>query len=163
VARNSIRLAADPVFPFNDLAPTQTGECGVPGRELVMDVDLNMNVLIVDDFESMRETLHKQLSRLNFTNIDQAKDGAEALRKLRSGDYGLVISDWNMEPMDGVELFKEVRSDEKLKCLPFIMLTAETQWTKLMHAEEAGIEHCLTKPVTLERLKQELTGLLGPF
>ena len=128
-----------------------------------MAVDLNMNVLIVDDFDSMLESLRKQLGKLNFTNVDQAKDGAEALSKLRADDYGLVISDWNMEPMDGIQLYKEVRADDKLKHLPFIMLTAETQWTKLSRAGEAGIEHCLTKPVTLERLKRELTDMLGQF
>jgi len=128
-----------------------------------MAVNLDMNVLIVDDFDSMLDVMRKLLRRLNFRNIDQARDGAEALRKLKSGKFGLVISDWDMEPMDGVELYEKVRADDSLKHLPFVMVTAETQWTKLAQAEEAGIEHYLIKPVTEEHLKQKLVSVLGNF
>ncbi|HEX9703251.1 MAG TPA: response regulator [Rhodospirillales bacterium] len=128
-----------------------------------MAVDLDMNVLIVDDFDSMLDVMRKLLRRLNFRNIDQARDGAEALKKLKAGKFGLVISDWNMEPMDGVELYAKVRADENLKHLPFVMVTAETQWSKLARAEEAGIEHYLFKPVTEEHLKQKLASVLGDF
>ena len=85
-----------------------------------MAVDLNMNVLIVDDYKTMLRILRNLLRQLNFVNIIDATDGTMALEKLRENDIGLVISDWNMEPMTGLQLLKEVRSDEKLRGTPFL-------------------------------------------
>ena len=92
-----------------------------------MTVDMNMKVLIVDDYKTMLRILGNLLKQLKFSNIEDAMDGSEALRKLRVDNFGLVISDWNMEPMTGIELLREVRADEKLKHLPFIMITAESK------------------------------------
>ncbi|MFQ5763427.1 MAG: response regulator [Rhodospirillales bacterium] len=128
-----------------------------------MAVDLTMNVLTVDDDQSMRGVLGKLLRQLNFANIDEASDGAEALRKLRQGDFGLVISDWNMAPMDGIELLREVRADAKLKDLPFIVVTAETRSDKMMAAKEAGVSNYLVKPFNAVALKGKLVKVLGEF
>ena len=103
-----------------------------------MAVDMKMNVLIVDDYKTMLRIVGNLLKQLGFSNIDEATDGATALEKLRQKPYGLVISDWNMEPMTGLQLLKEVRADAKLKALPFIMITAESKTENVVAAKEAG-------------------------
>lgn len=128
-----------------------------------MAVDLNMNVLIVDDIEAMLRVLRNLLKQLNFRNIDQAANGSEALAKLRAGDFGLVISDWQMEPMTGIDLVREMRADKKLKHLPFVMVTAETQKDRLAVAKEAGVDTTIIKPLTADSLKKTLVGVLGNF
>jgi len=128
-----------------------------------MAVDLNMNVLIVDDIEAMLRVLRNLLKQLNFRNIDQAADGSEALAKLRAGDFDLVISDWQMEPMTGIDLVREMRADKKLQHLPFVMVTAETQKDKLTVAKEAGVDTMILKPLTADSLKRTLVGVLGNF
>lgn len=128
-----------------------------------MAVDLTMNVLTVDDDPSMLGALGKQLRQLNFANIDEAGDGTEAIRKLREGDFGLVISDWNMAPMDGIELLRAVRADTKLKDLPFILVTAETRSEKMVAAKEAGASSYLVKPFDVDTLKGKLVNVLGEF
>jgi two-component system chemotaxis response regulator CheY len=128
-----------------------------------MAVDLNMNVLIVDDIEAMLRVLRNLLKQLNFRNIEQASDGREALAKLRAGDFGLVISDWQMEPMTGIDLVREMRADRRLKNLPFVMVTAETQKDRLAVAKEAGADTTVIKPLTADSLKKTLVGVLGNF
>lgn len=128
-----------------------------------MAVDLNMNVLIVDDIEAMLRVLRNLLKQLNFRNIDQAANGSEALAKLRAGDFGLVISDWQMEPMTGIDLVREMRADKKLKHLPFVMVTAETQKDRLAVAKEAGVDTTIIKPLTANSLRKTLVGVLGNF
>lgn len=128
-----------------------------------MAVDLNMNVLIVDDIAAMLRVLRHLLKQLNFRNIDQAADGSEALAKLRAGDFGLVISDWQMEPMTGIDLVREMRADKKLKHLPFVMVTAETQKDRLAVAKEAGVDTTIIKPLTADSLRKTLVGVLGNF
>src|SRR5687768_8172770 len=100
-----------------------------------MSVDMNMNILIVDDYKTMLRIIRNLLKQLGFNNVDEATDGSMALQKLRDKDYGLVISDWNMEPMTGIQLLREVRADSKLKNLPFIMITAESK-TENVRSEE---------------------------
>ncbi|MEM8920203.1 MAG: response regulator, partial [Pseudomonadota bacterium] len=93
-----------------------------------MAVDLSMDVLVVDDYKTMVRIITNLLKQLGFENIDDAADGKEALAKMKDGKkYGLVISDWNMEPMTGYELLREVRGDDGLKTTPFIMVTAESK------------------------------------
>lgn len=124
---------------------------------------MNMKVLIVDDYKTMLRVLHSLLRQMNFTNIDEAEDGAEALDKLRSDSYGLVISDWNMEPMSGFDLLHEVRADEAMKDLPFIMITAESTSENVIAAKEAGVSNYIIKPFTAETLKTKLVSVLGDF
>src|SRR5205085_10345430 len=94
-------------------------------RSSVMAVDLSMPVLVVDDYNTMIRIIRNLLKQLGFENIDDASDGSAALNKMRSKKYSLVISDWNMEPMTGFDLLKEVRGDPNLAMTPFIMVTAE--------------------------------------
>lgn len=128
-----------------------------------MAVDLNMNVLIVDDYQTMLRILRNLLRQLNFKNIDEASDGSEALKKLRAKQFGLVISDWNMEPMTGIQLLREVRADEKLKHIPFVMITAESKSENVIAAKEAGVSNYIVKPFNAETLKGKLTSVLGDF
>ena len=128
-----------------------------------MAVDLNMNVLVVDDYKTMVRIIGNLLKQLGFSNIDDAADGGEALNKLRRGNFGLVISDWNMEPMSGLELLKQVRADAKLKAMPFLMVTAESKTENVVAAKEAGVNNYIVKPFNAETLKGKLQAVLGQF
>ncbi|MEJ0063016.1 MAG: response regulator [Alphaproteobacteria bacterium] len=128
-----------------------------------MAVDMNMNILIVDDYKTMLRIISNLLKQLGFKNIDEATDGSEALRKLRDGNFGLVISDWNMVPMTGLQLLKEVRADSKLKALPFIMVTAESKTENVVEAKTAGVSNYIVKPFNAETLKQKIASVLGAF
>ena len=126
-------------------------------------VDLNMSVLIVDDYKTMLRIIRNLLKQLGFHNVDEATDGAAALQKLREKDYGLCISNWNMEPMSGLQLLKEVRADEKLKSLPFIMITAESKSENVLAAKQAGVSNYIVKPFNAATLKNKLVTVLGNF
>ncbi len=128
-----------------------------------MAVDVNMKVLVVDDYKTMVRIIRNLLKQLNFNNVDEASDGSGALRKLREGKFDLVISDWNMEPMTGLQLLKEVRSDDKLKDIPFIMVTAESKTENVIAAKQAGVSNYIVKPFNAATLKAKLTGVLGDF
>ncbi|HVJ35562.1 MAG TPA: response regulator [Terriglobia bacterium] len=128
-----------------------------------MSVDMNMSILIVDDYKTMLRIIRNLLKQLGFNNVDEATDGSMALQKLRDKDYGLVISDWNMEPMTGIQLLREVRADTKLKALPFIMITAESKTENVVAAKEAGVNNYIVKPFNAATLKTKLTTVLGNF
>ncbi len=128
-----------------------------------MALDKSMNVLIVDDYKTMLRIIRNLLKQLGFDNVDEASDGATALARLREKDFGLVISDWNMEPMTGLQLLKEVRSDAKLAHIPFVMVTAESKTENVIAAKEAGVTNYIVKPFNAETLKQKLTAVFGPF
>jgi two-component system, chemotaxis family, chemotaxis protein CheY len=125
--------------------------------------DKAMSILIVDDYKTMLRIIRNLLKQLGFDNVDEASDGATALQRLREKDFGLVISDWNMEPMTGLQLLKEVRSDAKLAHIPFVMVTAESKTENVIAAKEAGVTNYIVKPFNAETLKQKLTAVFGPF
>lgn len=128
-----------------------------------MAVDMNMQILIVDDYKTMLRIIRNLLKQLGFNNVDEATDGSDALGKLRAKDYGLVISDWNMEPMTGIQLLREVRADEKMRDLPFIMITAESKTENVIAAKEAGVSNYIVKPFNAATLKTKLTSVIGNF
>lgn len=128
-----------------------------------MAVDMNMNVLIVDDYKTMLRIVENLLKQLGFKNVVQATDGSMALRVMSETNVGLVISDWNMEPMTGLQLLKEVRANEKLKNTPFIMVTAESKTENVIAAKEAGVNNYIVKPFNAETLKQKIVSVLGQF
>lgn len=128
-----------------------------------MAVDLNMSVLIVDDYKTMLRIIRNLLKQLGFNNVDEAMDGTEALGKIRNKEYGLVISDWNMEPMTGIQLLREVRAEKATQDLPFIMITAESKTENVIAAKQAGVSNYIVKPFNAATLKQKLTSVLGPF
>jgi two-component system chemotaxis response regulator CheY len=126
-------------------------------------VDKSMNVLIVDDYKTMLRIIRNLLKQLGFENVEEATDGGAALAKLREKSYGLVISDWNMEPMTGLQLLKEVRADARLKNTPFIMVTAESKTENVVSAKQAGVNNYIVKPFNAETLKSKISAVLGDF
>ena len=128
-----------------------------------MSVDMQMNILIVDDYKTMLRIIRNLLKQLGFNNVDEATDGSMALQKLRDKEYGLVISDWNMEPMTGIQLLREVRADARLKALPFIMITAESKTENVIAAKEAGVNNYIVKPFNAATLKTKLATVIGNF
>jgi len=131
---------------------------------MIVAVDMNMNVLIVDDYTTMLRIIKNLLKQLGFNNIDEATDGTMALEKVKSKEYGLVISDWNMEPMSGYEFLKQVRaSDEAYKTVPFIMVTAESKTENVVAAKQAGVNNYIVKPFNAETLKTKIATVIGEF
>ena len=128
-----------------------------------MAVDMSINILIVDDYKTMLRIVRNLLNQIGFNNVDEATDGSTALQKLREKNFGLVISDWNMEPMTGLQLLKEVRADVKLKNTPFIMVTAESKTENVVAAKAAGVNNYIVKPFNAATLKQKIAGVLGDF
>jgi len=129
--------------------------------ENLMSVDLSMPVLVVDDYKTMIRIIRNLLKQLGFSDVDDAADGTEALEMLRKKKYGLVISDWNMEPMTGYELLKEVRSDESLARTPFIMVTAESKTENVIAAKKAGVNNYIVKPFNAATLKSKIDAVFG--
>ena len=126
-------------------------------------MDKSTNVLIVDDYKTMLRIIRNLLKQLEFDNVEEATDGQEALAKLRAGSFGLVISDWNMQPMTGIELLREVRADAGLKATPFIMITAESKTENVIAAKVAGVSNYIVKPFNAETLKAKIASVLGPL
>lgn len=126
-----------------------------------MGIDKNMKILVVDDFATMRRIIKNILKQLGFVNIDEADDGEPALAKLQAGGFDLVISDWNMPKMDGLTLLKTVRSDDQLKDLPFLMVTAEAQKENVIEAVKAKVSDYIVKPFTAEVLGEKLDRIFG--
>jgi two-component system chemotaxis response regulator CheY len=125
-----------------------------------MAIDKSMNVLIVDDYKTMLRIIRNLLKQIDFNNVDEATDGGEALEKLRAGNFGLVISDWNMAPMTGLQLLQEVRADARLKHLPFIMITAESKTENVVAAKQAGVSNYIVKPFNAETLRDKIEKVL---
>ena len=121
-----------------------------------MAVDLQMPVLIVDDYNTMVRIIRNLLRQLGFEHVDDANDGSIALAKMRTRKYGLVISDWNMEPMTGYDLLQEVRSDPNLASTPFIMVTAESKTDNVIAAKRAGVSNYIVKPFNAQTLKNKI-------
>ena len=128
-----------------------------------MAVDMKMQILVVDDYQTMLRVLTNLLKQLGFHNVDQAQDGDEALSKLNATTVDFIISDWNMEPMTGIELLREVRASDKLKHIPFIMITAESKTENVIAAKEAGVSNYIVKPFNAQTLKGKMESVLGAF
>ncbi len=127
-----------------------------------MSLDLSISVLVVDDYKTMIRIIKNLLKQIGFTDVDDASDGTAALAKLQEKSYGLVISDWNMEPMTGYELLQKVRGDENLKHIPFIMVTAEAKSENVVAAKEAGVSNYIVKPFNAQTLKGKIETVFQP-
>ena len=129
-----------------------------------MAIDKNaFNILVVDDYATMRRIVKNLLKQLGFEKVEEATDGGDALAKVKERPFQLVISDWNMEPMTGYELLKQMRADEKLKSMPFIMVTAESKTENIIAAKQAGVSNYIVKPFNAETLKSKLVAVIGDF
>ena len=126
---------------------------------LAMAVDHSMPVLVVDDYSTMVRIIRNLLKQLGFVEIDDANDGSAALVKMRQRQYGLVISDWNMEPMTGYDLLQQVRADEALAHTPFIMITAESKTENIIAAKRAGVSNYIVKPFNAQTLKDKIDAV----
>jgi two-component system chemotaxis response regulator CheY len=126
-----------------------------------MAVDQSMPVLVVDDYKTMIRIIRNLLKQLGFANVDEAGDGSAALDMMRQKQYGLVISDWNMEPMTGYELLREVRADDRLSTTPFIMVTAESKTENVIAAKKAGVNNYIVKPFNAATLKSKIDAVFG--
>ena len=126
-----------------------------------MAVDLSIPVLVVDDYRTMIRIIRNLLKQLGFSDVDDAADGTEALVKMKQKKYSLVISDWNMEPMTGYELLKEVRTDDGLARTPFIMVTAESKTENVIAAKKAGVNNYIVKPFNAATLKSKIDAVFG--
>jgi two-component system chemotaxis response regulator CheY len=127
--------------------------------EREMAADASMPILIVDDYHTMVRIIRNLLRQLGFENIDDAADGTSALEKMRQKSYGLVISDWNMEPMTGYDLLKQVRADPALKQTPFIMVTAESKTENVIAAKKAGVDNYIVKPFNAQTLQHKIQSV----
>jgi two-component system, chemotaxis family, chemotaxis protein CheY len=118
--------------------------------------DKNMKFLVVDDFSTMRRIVRNLLKDLEFTNVEEAEDGAIALQKLKEGGFDFVVSDWNMPNMDGLTLLQNIRADAALKHLPVLMVTAEAKKENIVAAAQAGANGYVVKPFTAATLSEKL-------
>ena len=126
-----------------------------------MAVDHSMPVLVVDDYKTMIRIIRNLLKQLGFANVDKAGDGSAALDMMRGKQYGLVISDWNMEPMTGYELLRKVRADARISRTPFIMVTAESKTENVIAAKKAGVNNYIVKPFNAATLKSKIDAIFG--
>jgi two-component system, chemotaxis family, chemotaxis protein CheY len=124
-----------------------------------MALDPSMPVLVVDDYSTMIRIIRNLLRQLGFADVDDANDGASALAKMRDKRYGLVISDWNMEPMTGYDLLQQVRADPNLAATPFIMVTAESKTENVIAAKKAGVNNYIVKPFNAQTLKAKIEAV----
>ena len=120
-----------------------------------------MKILVVDDYPTMRRILRNLLAQIGHTDIDEASDGGEAFAKLQNGRFDLVISDWNMEPVTGLDLLKKVRGEQSTQTLPFIMVTAESKTENVVEAKKAGVNNYIVKPFTADTLKAKIASVMG--
>lgn len=124
-------------------------------------MDLSMTVLVVDDFATMRRILRDVLKEIGFTKIVEADDGSTALAVLKKGKVDLIVSDWNMPEVTGLELLKAVRGDESMKNVPFLMVTAEGQKDSVVQAVQAGVDNYVVKPFTADTIKEKLEQIFN--
>jgi two-component system chemotaxis response regulator CheY len=121
-----------------------------------MQIDRDMNILVVDDFSTMRRIVKNLLKELGFSRFDEADDGATAWPMIQSGKYDFIVSDWNMPEMTGIDLLRHVRADEKLKDTPFLLITAEAKRSQILEAAEAGVDGYIVKPFTAATLNGKI-------
>ena len=126
-----------------------------------MAANPNMSLLVVDDYKTMVRIIRNLLKQLGFANVDEAGDGTAALNMMQNKQYGLVISDWNMEPMTDYELLREVRADDRLSRTLFIMVTAESKTENVIAAKKAGVNNYIVKPFNAATLKAKIDAIFG--
>ncbi len=125
------------------------------------NLDLTLKVLVVDDMATMRRILKNVLKQIGYTDFHEAEDGAVGLKKLREGGFGLVVSDWNMPVMSGIELLRAIRADSDIKHLPVLMVTAEAQKDNIIEAVQAGVNNYVVKPFTADALLEKLEKIFA--
>lgn len=125
----------------------------------IHNLDKNMEILVVDDFLTMRKIVKNNLKQLGFKNFTEAEDGKQALDKIKEKDFDFIISDWNMPNMMGIDLLKAIRADERTKKIPFLMVTAEGKKENVLEAAKAGVSNYIVKPFTQDGLVSKIEGI----
>lgn len=121
----------------------------------------SINILVIDDYQTMTMLMRNLLRSLGFANIEEARDGTMALEKMAEKNFDLIISDWNMKPMDGINLLRELRA--RGNAVPFIMVTAENMIESVLEAKGAGVTSYITKPFNAGTLKSRISSIFGEF
>ena len=124
-------------------------------------IDTSLKVLVVDDMSTMRRIIKNVLKQIGFSDLVEAENGQDALAKLKAGDIGFIVSDWNMPVMQGIDFLRAVRADAELKHLPFLMVTAEGQKENIIEAVQAGVSNYVVKPFTAEALQAKLEKIFA--
>ena len=124
-------------------------------------IDTSLKVIVVDDMSTMRRIIKNVLKQIGFSDMVEAENGQDALNKLKAGDIGFIVSDWNMPVMQGIDLLRAVRADAELKHLPFLMVTAEAQKDNIIEAVQAGVSNYVVKPFTAEALQEKLEKIFA--
>jgi two-component system chemotaxis response regulator CheY len=124
-------------------------------------LDPSTPILVVDDYATMVRIVRNLLKQIGFENVDDASNGEQALEKIKSKTYGLIFSDWNMEPMSGIDLLHKVRADPATAHIPFIMVTSESKTDNVMAARRAGVSSYLVKPFNAAQLKAKIDQVTG--
>lgn len=128
-----------------------------------MAVNKNMRILVVDDFQTMRRIVINLLKQIGFSNVTEAGDGQQALEKVKGEQIDLIISDWNMPNMTGIEFLRGIRADDRNKSIPFIMVTAEGKKENVIAAVQAGVNDYIVKPFNAVTLKEKMIKVIGEF
>lgn len=126
-----------------------------------MIADPAMPILVVDDYQTMVRIISNLLKQIGFTNVDEASNGAEAFEKIQAREYGLIISDWNMQPVTGFELLQKVKADPATAGTPFIMVTAESKTDNVIAARKAGVSSYIVKPFNAQTLKAKIDAVFA--
>ena len=126
-----------------------------------MEINKDMNILVVDDHESMRRIVKQALNDLGFKNVEMADDGSTALPMLKDGSFDFLVSDWNMPGMQGIDLLKAVRADEKLQSIPVLMITAEAKKEQIIEAAKSGVNDYVIKPFNRETLNTKIENVFA--
>lgn len=127
-----------------------------------MTLNTNAKILIVDDYKTMLRVIRNLLGQIGFKDVDEATDGTMALELMKNKQYDLIISDWNMEPMTGLDLLKNVRTAAgPMQKVPFIMVTAENKAENIIAAKQAGVNNYIVKPFSAETLKTKIDAVMG--
>jgi len=124
-----------------------------------MPADPNMKIMVVDDMSTMRRIVKNILKQIGFSNVDEAENGQEALEKLKADTFGFIVSDWNMPVMTGIDMLRAIRSDEALKHIPVLMVTAEAKKENIVEAVQAGVSNYIVKPFTAESLQEKVAKI----
>ena len=126
-----------------------------------LEINKDMKILVVDDHQTMRRIVVQTLKTLGFTNMDTPDDGATALPMLEAGDFEFLVSDWNMPKLQGIDLLRAVRANDKLKALPVLLLTAEAKPQQIVEAAKAGVNDYVVKPFTPETLQKKIEKIFS--
>ncbi len=124
-----------------------------------MSVNSDMPILVVDDYQTMVRIIKNLLRQIGYENVDDAPNGEVALEKIKSKNYGLIISDWNMEPMTGYDLLRKVRAEKETQEVPFIMVTAESKTDNVVAARNAGVSNYIVKPFNAQTLRSKIEAV----